>query len=211
LIALPTILAFAGLAFVMALSPGPNLLYLASRAICQGRGAGFASLAGVCTAMLSYMCATAAGLAALFVAVPFAYDALRLAGAAYLIFLAYKALRSPSQDLRPSQLAPEPVATLFWRGFLTCLFNPKIVLMYGALLPQFIEPNHGTVLAQTLQLGLLQVIAAASAHSCVILGAATASNLLQKRPGFARFQRYLLGAALIAVAARIGLSRRSLI
>lgn len=194
----------------MALSPGPNLLYLASRAICQGRGAGFASLGGVCTAMLLYMCATAAGLAALFSVVPLAFDVLRLAGAAYLLFLAYKVLRAPAQELSASRLQCEPVATLYWRGFLTCLFNPKIVLMYGALLPQFIVPHHGTVLAQTLQLGLVQMIAAAVAHSCVILGAASASQLLGRLPGFARVQRYLLSAALIAVAVRIGLSRRSL-
>lgn len=205
-----TILAFAGLAFVMALSPGPNLLYLASRAICQGRDAGFASLGGVCTAMLVYMCATAAGLAALFAAVPLVFEVLRLTGAAYLLFLAYRALRAAAQDWRASRLQPEPVATLYWRGFLTCLFNPKIVLMYGALLPQFIAPHHGTVLAQTLQLGLVQVIAAATAHSGVILGAASVSKLLGRLPGFARLQRYLLGAALIAVAVRLGLSRRSL-
>jgi threonine/homoserine/homoserine lactone efflux protein len=203
-------LAFAGLAFVMALSPGPNLLYLTSRAICQGRGAAFASLAGVCTAMLVYMCATAAGLSALFTAVPYAYDVLRVAGAGYLVFLAYKVLRYPCTDLSMSRLGAEPAAVLFWRGFATCLLNPKIVLMYGALLPQFIEPDHGSVLAQTLALGLIQVVAAASAHTCVILCAAAASNLLQKVPGFARVQRYLLGAALIAVAARIGLSRRNL-
>jgi len=203
-------LAFAGLAFVMALSPGPNLLYLTSRAICQGRGAAFASLAGVCSAMLVYMCTAAAGLSALFNTVPYIYDALRVAGAGYLVFLAYKVLRYPARDWRVSRLGPEPAAALFWRGFVTCLLNPKIVLMYGALLPQFIEPDHGTVLAQTLELGLIQVIAATAAHSCVILCAATASNLLQKLPGFAKVQRYLLAGALIAVAARIGLSRRNL-
>lgn len=210
MIAPATAFAFAGLAFVMALSPGPNLLYLASRAICQGRAAGFASLAGVCTAMLVYMCATAAGLAALFAAVPVAFDALRFGGAAYLLFLACKALRCSGHDLASSRLQPERLPTLYRRGFLTCLFNPKIVLMYGALLPQFIGPQRGTVLSQTLQLGLVQVIAAAAAHCGVILGAATASDLLRKVPGFARCQRYLLVTALIAVAARIGLSRRSL-
>jgi threonine/homoserine/homoserine lactone efflux protein len=211
LISAATILAFAGLAFLMALAPGPNLLYLASRAICQGRVAGFASLAGVCTAMLVYMCATAAGLSALFAAVPIAFDVLRLGGAAYLLFLAYKALRSPARDLTASHLRPEPVATLYRRGFLTCLLNPKIVLMYGALLPEFIEPHHGTVLVQTLQLGVVQVIAATAAHSGVILAASTVSKLFRKLPGFARVQRYLLGAALIGVAVRVGLSRRSLV
>lgn len=121
MISCPTGFAFAALALVIALSPGPNLLYLASRAICQGRGAGFASLAGVCTAMLVYMIATAAGLSALFAAVPIAYDVLRLAGAAYLVFLAYRALRSSSRDLQETRLPSEPFATLCRRGFMICL------------------------------------------------------------------------------------------
>jgi threonine/homoserine/homoserine lactone efflux protein len=77
---MPTLTAavsFAGVAFLMALSPGPNLLYLASRSICQGRSAGFASLGGVCTGMFLYMVATVAGLSVLFKAVPVAYDAVR--------------------------------------------------------------------------------------------------------------------------------------
>src|ERR1700722_13454296 len=93
---LTAVLSFVSVAFLMALSPGPNLLYLASRSICQGRSAGFSSLAGVCTGMFCYMLATAAGLSALFDAVPLAYDAVRWAGAAYLLWLAYKILTTRS-------------------------------------------------------------------------------------------------------------------
>jgi threonine/homoserine/homoserine lactone efflux protein len=200
--------AFGVLAFVMALSPGPNLMYLASRAICQGRRAGFSSLAGVCTGMLAYAIATALGLSAVFRAVPVAYDVVRALGVLYLVWLAIKAFRASSQTLGTSTLAPDAFAVLFRRGLLTSVLNPKLVLTYGALLPQFVQVEQGGIFWQTVQLGLLQVAAAACAHSCVILGAAQVSALVRRAPAFARVQNYCLGVALLAVAAKLGLERR---
>jgi threonine/homoserine/homoserine lactone efflux protein len=208
---LTAVLSFASVAFLMALSPGPNLLYLASRSICQGRSAGFSSLAGVCTGMFCYMLATAAGLSALFDAVPLAYDAVRWAGAAYLLWLAYKILTTRSGASISAPLHIESRARLYRRGLLTCLLNPKIVITYGALLPQFIEPSSGHVLGQTMVLGLVQIIAAASAHSMVILFAAGVASMASQYRFFAKAQRYLLGSVLAALALRLAAERRSVI
>jgi threonine/homoserine/homoserine lactone efflux protein len=202
-------LSFASVAFLMALSPGPNLLYLASRSLCQGRSAGFSSLAGVCTGMFCYMLATAAGLSALFDAVPVAYDAVRWAGAAYLLWLAYKILTTRSGASFPATLHIESRTRLYYRGLLTCLLNPKIVITYGALLPQFIDPSAGQVLGQTMVLGLIQIIAAASAHSMVILFAAAAASMAAQHRFFAIAQRYLLSSVLAALAFRLAAERRS--
>lgn len=202
-------LSFATVAFLMALSPGPNLLYLASRSICQGRFAGFASLGGVCTGMLLYMLATAAGLSALFKAVPIAYDAVRWAGAIYLLWLAYKVITARSLGVSQTALPLESKAQLYRRGLLTCLLNPKIVVTYGALLPQFVDPALGNVISQILVLGLVQIVAAALAHSLVILSAAAVASLLSKRHAFAKAQRYLLGSVLTALALRLAVERRS--
>ena len=203
------VLSFAVVAFLMALSPGPNLLYLASRSICQGRSAGFASLAGVCSGMFLYMLATAAGLSALFKVVPIAYDIVRWAGAAYLLWLAYKAVTTRSSALAPMALPPESRAQLYRRGLLTCIFNPKIVVTYGALLPQFVNPVAGHILSQTIVLGLVQIAAAASAHSLVLLLAAAVASVLSKRHAFAKAQRYLLGSVLAGLAVRLAIERRS--
>ncbi|MEH2503902.1 threonine/homoserine/homoserine lactone efflux protein [Bradyrhizobium sp. AZCC 1578] len=208
MISLSTAVAFGVLAFSMALSPGPNLMYLASRAICQGYRAGFSSLAGVCTGMMAYVVVTALGLSAIFDTVPLAYDVVRTLGALYLVWLAIKAFRTPSRQLATSEVAPEPFAVLFRRGLFTCILNPKLVLMYGALLPQFVQVEQGNVLCQTVQLGLLQVIAAACAHSCVILGASRVAAIFRKASNFAQLQRYILGFSLLAVAAKLGLERR---
>ena len=205
---LTTCLAFAALAFVMALSPGPNLLYLASRSVCQGARAGFASLAGVCTAMCCYVLATAGGLSTLFAAVPAAYDIVRYAGATYLLWLAIKALRTPWVANGTAVLPFETYPVLFRRGFTTCLLNPKIVLMYGSLLPQFVQPEAGSPLVQTVILGLIQVAAAGVAHAGVILGASHISRLLRGSPRFVRGQRVLLATLLAAVAMRIVFDRR---
>jgi len=202
-------LSFAAVAFLMALSPGPNLIYLASRSICQGRYAGFVSLGGVCTGMFLYMLATAAGLSAIFKAVPAAYDAVRWLGAIYLLWLAYKVITARSTSLISTVLPSESKAQLYRRGLLTCLLNPKIVITYGALLPQFVDPLSGNVLSQIVALGLVQIVAAASAHSLVILSAAAVASLLSKRHGFAKIQRYLLGSVLTALAVRLLVERHS--
>lgn len=196
-------MSFAAVAFLMALSPGPNLLYLASRSLCQGRYAGFVSLGGVCTGMFCYMLATAAGLSAIFKMVPVAYDAVRWAGALYLLWLAYKVVTARSSALVPKSLLPESSAQLYRRGLLTCLLNPKIVVTYGALLPQFVDPDSTRVLSQTVVLGLVQIVAAATAHSLVIVAAAAVASVTSKHHAFAKLQRYLLGSVLAALAVRL--------
>jgi threonine/homoserine/homoserine lactone efflux protein len=204
-------ISFAGIAFLMALSPGPNLMYLASRSICQGRQAGFASLAGVCTGMLGYMLATAAGLSALFLIVPVAYDIVRLAGAAYLLWLAYKVITARSPSLAVASLPNETAGQLYRRGLLICLLNPKVVVTYGALLPQFLNPSSGSVLSQTVVLGFVQIVAATFAHSLVILAAATVASALSGKQSFVNIQRYLLGSVLAALALRLTIERRNVV
>jgi len=198
-----TLISFAGLAFIMALSPGPNLIYLTSRALCQGRAAGYASLSGVCFGMFLYMLASIAGLSALFDAVPVAYDIVRIVGAGYLLWLAFKAFTTPSASHSTSILAAEPRLLLFRRGLLTCLLNPKIVITYGALLPQFVDPAAGAVTQQLLILGLVQIASAATAHSLVILAAAQVAGLVKRSSRFAGFQRYLLGSVLASLAFKL--------
>lgn len=207
MISLLTACTFFVLALAMALSPGPNLVYLVSRSVCQGRAAGFASLAGVGAGMLAYMAATACGLTALFVAVPMLYESLRLVGAVYLLWLAIRTLRAGAAVPGMHALGIETPGALFRRGFATCLLNPKIVLTYGALLPQFVDPAAGSVFAQTLALGAVQIVAALLAHSAVIFCAAYLARALQRRPRFVRAQPYLLAVALAGVALQLGWRR----
>ncbi len=203
-------LSFAGVAFLMALSPGPNLIYLASRSICQGRVAGFSSLAGVCLGMVMYMLATAGGLSTIFMAVPLAYDVVRMAGAAYLLWLAYRTLENGQTVTGTSVLPPESPQKLFRTGFFTCLLNPKLVITYGALLPQFVDTSAGNVLGQTVTLGVVQIAAAAFAHSLVIIMASTVARFLASQGSrFVVFQRYVLSTVFASLAVRLAFDSRS--
>src|SRR6476661_2336851 len=142
----------------MVLTPGPNMIYLVSRSICQGKRAGVLSLMGVVAGFLVHMFAAAAGLTALFLAVPLAYDVLRWTGAAYLLYLAWQAVRPGARSpFKPRDLPIDPPRRLVLMGFLTNLLNPKIAVFYVSIFPQFVSPTHGSVFAQSVQLGLTQI------------------------------------------------------
>jgi threonine/homoserine/homoserine lactone efflux protein len=204
-----TLLAFSGVALGMAVTPGPNMMYLASRSISQGRAAGLVSLGGVAVGFVVYLVLTAFGITALAMAVPVAYDVLRVAGAAYLAYLAWQALRpSARSPFEVRDLPPDSRRRLFVMGLLTNLLNPKAAALYLSLLPQFIEPGRGSVLAQSLQLGAVQIAVSMLVNTTVICTAGALAAFLATRPTWARVQRRLMGAVLGGLAVRMALDTR---
>ena len=200
------LLAFALLSLGMALTPGPNMIYLISRSLSQGRAAGFISLGGVALGFVFYMLSAALGITALLMAVPFAYDALRLGGAAYLLYLAWQVLKPGGQSpFALRELPQDSPRKLFAMGFITNVLNPKIAIMYLSLLPQFISPAKGHVLAQSLVLGGVQIAFSIAINSAVVLTAGWIAHLLATRPTWQRVQRWVMGTALAALAVRIAL------
>jgi threonine/homoserine/homoserine lactone efflux protein len=200
---------FALVALGLVLTPGPNMAYLVSRAITQGRSAGFVSLGGVGLGFIVYLLLAAFGITAMLFAVPVAYGVLRAAGAAYLAWLAWKALRpGGSSPFELRALAPDSPRRLFAMGFLTNLLNPKAALLYLSLLPQFVEPSRGHVLAQTLLLGTVQISVSLIVNACIVASAGTVAQFLQGQPVWARAQRYLMGGVLGVLAARMALDSR---
>ncbi|WEY40790.1 LysE family translocator [Paraburkholderia sp. SUR17] len=198
------LLAFAAVALGMALTPGPNMVYLISRSICQGRTAGLISLGGVALGFVFYMLCAAFGITALLLAVPFAYDALRFGGALYLLWLAWQALRPGGRS--PFQVRDLPADSprkLFAMGFVTNLLNPKIAVLYLSLLPQFIDPQHGSVLEQSLALGVVQIALSISVNGIVAMTAGSIAAFLAGRPAWLALQRWLMGTVLIGLAARM--------
>ncbi|SAK76405.1 lysine exporter protein LysE/YggA [Caballeronia arationis] len=205
------LVAFGFVALGMVLTPGPNMVYLVSRSICQGRRAGLISLAGVALGFLVYMLCAALGITALLLAVPFAYDALRFGGAAYLLYLAWQAVRPGGHS--PFQVRALPADSprkLFAMGFVTNLFNPKIAVMYLSLLPQFITPaaGHGSVLAQSLALGSLQIAISVAVNSVIAIMAGSIATFLAGRPFWLVVQRWLMGTVLAGLAWRMATEAR---
>jgi threonine/homoserine/homoserine lactone efflux protein len=200
---------FALVALGLVLTPGPNMAYLVSRAATQGRSAGLVSLGGVGLGFIVYLLLAAFGITAMLFAIPVAYGVLRAAGAAYLAWLAWKALRpGGSSPFELRALTPDSPRRLFAMGFLTNLLNPKAALLYLSLLPQFVEPSRGHVLAQTLLLGAVQISVSLMVNACIVASAGTVAQFLQGQPTWARAQRYLMGGVLGGLAARMALDSR---
>lgn len=201
---LPTLSAFIFLVFGMALVPGPNMLYLISRSVCQGRAAGLISLGGVALGFAAYMVCTVLGITAVFLAVPYAYEALRLSGAAYLLYLAWQAVRPGGRlALTPRHLSPDSPRKLFAMGLATNLLNPKVAMLYLSLLPQFIDPAQGSVFQQSLVLGFTQIVVAVAVHASIIATAGSFSALLARHSGWIGIQRWIMGTVFAGLAVRM--------
>jgi threonine/homoserine/homoserine lactone efflux protein len=204
-----TLLAFALVSLGMVLTPGPNMIYLISRSISQGSVAGLISLGGVALGFIFYMLCAAFGITALVLAVPYAYDALRFAGAAYLLWLAWQAVRPGGQSpFKVHKLPADGPRKLFAMGFLTNLLNPKIAMLYLSLLPQFIDPTQGSVLAQSIALGATQIAISISVNALIAVGAGSIAAFLAVRPFWMLVQRWLMGTMLAGFAVRMALESR---
>ena len=200
---------FAIASLLLALTPGPNMIYCVSRTLVQGRRAGFVSLAGVLLAFLVHLVAAALGLTALLLAVPLAFDAIRLIGAAYLLWLAWQAVKpGGTAPFEPRALPADRPGKLFRMGCLTNLLNPKVAMFYLSFFPQFIHPERGSVLLQSAMLGAVQITGSALVNATLVFGAAGITAVLSQSTGWLRTQRYVMGAVLAAIAVRIALTER---
>ncbi|GAA0427806.1 lysine transporter LysE [Acrocarpospora corrugata] len=203
--------ALAGIAvvaLVMVLTPGPNMVYLVSRSITQGRRAGLVSLTGVVVGFLTYLTATCLGLTVVFALVPAAYTAIKLAGACYLLYLAWKTLRPGGLSVfEPGDLRPDSTSRLFTMGLVTNLLNPKAAVLYLSLLPQFIEPSAGRVMLQSIVLGTVQITVSMAVNLLIVFTAGALATFLRARPAWLRAQRYVTGTVLGVFAVKLATDR----
>jgi len=184
------------------------MLYLLSRTLFQGRRAGLVSWSGTSAGLAFHMIAAALGLSAVLMAVPVAYDAIRLAGAAYLLWLAWTTIRGAgSKGFAPAALPAVPDRVLFRQGVTSSVLNPKVALFYLALFPQFIDPAR-PVLAQSVALGLVNIAVTAAIDVGVVLLAAALARRIAARPAWVRAQRVALGSVFGTLAAWLALDRK---
>ncbi|GGJ04957.1 LysE family translocator [Paenibacillus hunanensis] len=205
---LTTMIGFALVALGMVCAPGPNMIYLLSRSITQGRVAGVTSLLGIMLAFTVYIIATMLGLSALFHAVPFVYECIRWLGAGYLVWLAWKSIRpGQASPLEPKPLSIDSPRKLLIMGFMTNLLNPKAAVLYISLLPQFIDPARGSVLLQSMELGFIQISISFLINLLIVLTASQIAAWLGARPLWLKWQRWLMASVLTGLAARMALDR----
>ncbi|MFD4273535.1 LysE family translocator [Streptomyces cyaneofuscatus] len=206
MVELTGVLGVAMVALGMVLTPGPNMIYLVSRSITQGRRAGIVSLGGVAVGFLVYLLATNLGLSVVFIAVPELYIAVKLAGAAYLAYLAWTALKPGGVSVfAPQEMPHDSPRKLFTMGLMTNLLNPKIAIMYLSLIPQFINLDSGHVLFQGFVLGSVQIVVALTINLSIVLAAGSIAVFLARRPSWLKVQRYMMGTALALLAVSVAL------
>jgi threonine/homoserine/homoserine lactone efflux protein len=186
---------FALAALLIEMTPGPNMAYLATLALAEGRRVGLAAVAGVMLGLAGIGLASMFGLAALIETVPLAYDALRYAGAAFLLYLAWDAWRGADGEGKPAG----GVRSAFRRALITNLLNPKAAAFYVLVLPRFLTPAADNVTGQALLLGLIYVMVATAVHAMIVLFAAALRPYLVEGPR-ERLVRRLLAVSIALVA-----------
>jgi threonine/homoserine/homoserine lactone efflux protein len=199
---------FAFAVLLLALTPGPVWIYLISRTLTQGRRAGYFSLIGVMAGVVVHLLAAALGLSALLLAVPAAFDAIKLAGAAYLLWLAWNTLRGGGFSFTPQPLDPVPDRVLFRQSLTASVINPKVAVFYLSLFPQFVDPAGGNVLLQSLTLGVVHVTVSTLVDGSLVTVAGGLAVWLGARPGWLRVQRWVLGVAFGVLAIWLALTPR---
>lgn len=203
------LLIFSGAALLMVLTPGPNMIYLISRSICQGRRAGVVSLLGVIAGFLVHMFAAALGLTALFLTVPLAYELLKWAGAAYLLYLAWQAVKPGARSLFETRDLPiDPPRKLFLMGFVTNVLNPKIAVFYLSIFPQFVSPANGSMFSQSMELGVTQITISFTVNLLIALSASHLAAWFARSPRWLAAQRYVMSTVLVALAVRLATEQR---
>ncbi|HEY1706497.1 MAG TPA: LysE family translocator [Trebonia sp.] len=208
---------------VLVLTPGPNMIYLVSRSLSQGRRAGLVSLLGTLTGFVIYMTLANLGLSGVFATTPVAYDAVRIAGTLYLFYLAWQALRPGGMAVfettaeTTAQTTAEAITEataetprdsgvkLYRMGLVTNLLNPKAAILYLALIPQFIDLARGDVTGQGFLLGGIQICESGTVNASIVLAAAGIAAFLNARPSWLRWQRRATGILLAVVGLTIAL------
>lgn len=202
------LLLFVVAGLVLNFTPGPDLLYITARSLGQGWCAGAASAFGIAGGCLVHTGAAALGISVLLRASPLAYDALRLAGAAYLIFLGVQALRQRAAAAAVANLPPVSLRRVFWQGFATNVLNPKVALFFLAFLPQFADPARGAFALQVLVLGLIFIFNGLWVCLLVARSAAALADWARRSAGTMGWIQRGSGALLLGLGLHLALARK---
>ncbi|MGQ8869544.1 LysE family translocator [Myroides sp. TSA_177.3] len=203
------LLLFALAALILAITPGPNMVYLISRTLSQGQKAGLISLLGVIIGFLFHIVLVSFGLTAVLFTIPYAYTVLKWTGALYLVYLAFQALKPNGKNIFAVEqtLKVDAPSKLFSIGFLTNVLNPKVAVFYLSLFPQFIKPAYGSIFFQSLTLGTTQLVISFLTNLLIILFAAKLASFFQKQPFWVKIQKWFMGSVLLFLAVKMALSK----
>ncbi|MGL1886764.1 MAG: LysE family translocator [Reichenbachiella sp.] len=202
------LLLFGLASLIMVLSPGPNMIYLISRSLSQGKKAGVVSLIGVMCGFLFHILMVSFGLTAILFAVPYAFIVVKFLGVGYLLYLAYKTVTSENKIFDAEQnLKIDKPLKLFNIGLMTNVLNPKMAVFYLSFFPQFIVPEYGSILSQSFQLGIIQIVISFSINFLIVISAAKMANWFSKKPIWLRIQKWFMASILTGLAVKMALAK----
>ncbi len=206
MLSLETGLIFVATSILLALVPGPDNLFVLAQSALKGRAAGLAITLGLCTGLIFHTLIVAFGLSTLFMASPLAYMVLKITGAAYLLFLAWKSFRACPESIEVGAQAGRAALKLYSQGVLMNLTNPKVIIFFLAFLPQFTVPARGYLAQQLLVLGGLFIACAWLTFSGIALMASRLSAWLRQSPGAQVMLNRVAGIVFVLLAGSLVLS-----
>jgi threonine/homoserine/homoserine lactone efflux protein len=203
------ILIFALAALVLVITPGPNMIYLISRSVTQGKKAGVISLTGIISGFVFHIFMASIGLTAILFAVPLAYSILKIVGVSYLLYLTYQTIAPNSRNIFEikNNLPGDKPRKLFSIGFLTNVLNPKVALFYVSFFPLFIKAGHGSIMSQSLQLGATHIIICFSVHFIIIMMASKAALFFARKPSWIKLQKWFMASVLAGLAIKMAFTK----
>lgn len=209
MIPLHELIFFILAALILVISPGPNMIYLISKSITQGKKSGFISLGGVVCGFLFHIIMVSFGITAVLLAVPLAYTILKTLGTVYLLYLAYQAVKPKSRNIFEVDKngVHDSPKKLFTIGFLTNVLNPKVAVFYLSFFPQFIKPAYGSVFTQSLELGVIQVLISFSVNFIIVLTAARVALFFSHNPVWIKVQKWFMASVLTFLAVKMAFSK----
>jgi len=201
-----TLAVFAAAAVALLVIPGPAVLYIVAQSIEHGRAAGLVSMLGVQVGALVHVAAAALGLSALLLQSATAFNVVKFAGAAYLIFLGLRKLLTRERFETTGERPPRRLDKLFVQGIVVNILNPKTALFFFAFLPQFVDVSKGSVGLQIAILGIFFILIAVVSDGMYALAAGTASDWLRGSSAFLRAERWISGTVLVGLGVTAALS-----
>lgn len=205
---LSDLLLFISAGLALNLTPGPDMIYCATRSLGQGRTAGVMSALGVAAGSVVHALAAAAGLSALLVYSSTAFMIVKYVGAAYLVYLGVRLVLSGRKAADLANLPPTSLWRIFRQGAVTNILNPKVALFFMSFLPQFVDPSHGSAALQILILAGIFNFTGTSVNVLVALLCGSLSAWLERRPGVWHWQRRISGSMLVALGLSLALPNR---
>ncbi|MCQ1536519.1 LysE family translocator [Methanosarcina sp. KYL-1] len=202
------LLYFVAASAALTLLPGPDILFVLTQSISQGKMAGVATASGLCTGVLAHTTAAALGVSAIVYQSALAFAVLKYAGAAYLLYLAWKALGESDQILSSGPVRETDVGALYKRGIFMNLLNPKVALFFLAFLPQFVNLEAGSVPMQMIVLGIIFMVQAWLIFTVISVFAGTIGNKILERPGIGKYINWGKAGIFTAIGVQLAISHK---